>query len=84
MSRRGREAATPPGAARPTVTVCRGCCCGTPRAPHLDHAAQLADLRTSLADVASLGRVFKVPPARRRPARTLAALSGSPQYVHWT
>ncbi|MFE7569913.1 hypothetical protein ACFU76_23605, partial [Streptomyces sp. NPDC057539] len=25
-----------------------------------------------------LGRVFKVPPARRRPARTLAALSDHP------
>ncbi|MFF5393455.1 hypothetical protein ACFY5H_35060, partial [Streptomyces sp. NPDC013012] len=28
----------------------------------------------------TLGRVSKVPPARRRPARTLAALSGSPRY----
>ncbi|MFE4373384.1 (2Fe-2S) ferredoxin domain-containing protein [Streptomyces sp. NPDC056835] len=56
MSRRGREAATPPGAARPTVTVCRGCCCGTPKVPHLDHAAQLAGLRASLADVASVRR----------------------------
>ncbi|MGW2512885.1 (2Fe-2S) ferredoxin domain-containing protein [Streptomyces scopuliridis] len=56
MSRRSREAATPPGAVRPTVTVCRGCCCGTPKVPRLDHAAQLADLRTSLADVASVRR----------------------------
>ncbi|MFE2493066.1 (2Fe-2S) ferredoxin domain-containing protein [Streptomyces scopuliridis] len=56
MSRRSREAATPPGAARPTVTVCRGCCCGTPKVPRLDHAAQLADLRTSLAGVASVRR----------------------------
>ncbi|MEV8390575.1 MULTISPECIES: (2Fe-2S) ferredoxin domain-containing protein [unclassified Streptomyces] len=56
MSRRSRKAATPPGAARPTVTVCRGCCCGTPKVPHLDHAAQLADLRASLADVASVRR----------------------------
>ncbi|MFE7569123.1 (2Fe-2S) ferredoxin domain-containing protein [Streptomyces sp. NPDC057539] len=56
MSRRSRKADTPPGAARPTVTVCRGCCCGTPEVPHLDHAAQLADLRASLADVASVRR----------------------------
>ncbi|RSS86402.1 hypothetical protein EF919_36705 [Streptomyces sp. WAC02707] len=25
----------------------------------------------------------KVPPARRRPARTLAALSGSPRYIQY-
>ncbi|WP_326609435.1 (2Fe-2S) ferredoxin domain-containing protein [Streptomyces scopuliridis] len=56
MSRRSREAATPPGAARPTVTVCRGCCCGTPKVPRLDHAAQLTDLRASLANVASVRR----------------------------
>ncbi|MCL7379893.1 (2Fe-2S) ferredoxin domain-containing protein [Streptomyces sp. 35G-GA-8] len=56
MSRRSRKAASPPGAARPTVTVCRGCCCGTPKVPHLDHVAQLADLRASLADVASVRR----------------------------
>lgn len=52
---------TPPpghdgGAARPTVTVCRGCCCGTPKVPHLDHEAQLADLRTSLAGVTMVRR----------------------------
>ncbi|MEV6425948.1 (2Fe-2S) ferredoxin domain-containing protein [Streptomyces sp. NPDC051662] len=56
MSRRSREAAIPPGSARPTVTVCRGCCCGTPKVPRLDHAAQLTDLRRSLADVASVRR----------------------------
>ncbi|MFE4537104.1 (2Fe-2S) ferredoxin domain-containing protein [Streptomyces scopuliridis] len=56
MNRRGREAATPPGAARPTVTVCRGCCCGTPKVPRLDHAAQLTELRGSLAEVASVRR----------------------------
>ncbi|MDJ0383195.1 (2Fe-2S) ferredoxin domain-containing protein [Streptomyces sp. G-G2] len=57
MSRRGKKAAPAPGAARPTVTVCRGCCCGTPaKVPRLDHAAQLTDLRTSLADVAIVRR----------------------------
>jgi hypothetical protein len=50
---------TPPpghdgGAARPTVTVCRGCCCGTPKVSRLDHTAQLADLRQSLARVATI------------------------------
>jgi hypothetical protein len=42
------------GPARPTVTVCRGCCCGTPKVPRLNHAAQLADLRESLARVATV------------------------------
>ena len=58
MSRRSPRRAVPaPGAARPTVTVCRGCCCGTPKVPRLDHPAQLEDLRTSLADVALVRRV---------------------------
>ncbi|MYT73599.1 MULTISPECIES: (2Fe-2S) ferredoxin domain-containing protein [unclassified Streptomyces] len=62
MSRRSRRprAAAPdgaPGGARCTVTVCRGCCCGTPaKVPHLDHAAQLADLRSALAGVAMIRR----------------------------
>jgi (2Fe-2S) ferredoxin len=56
VSRRSRKAAPTPGAARPTVTVCRGCCCGTPKVPRLDHTAQLADLRQSLADVATVRR----------------------------
>ncbi|MCY0933961.1 (2Fe-2S) ferredoxin domain-containing protein [Streptomyces sp. H34-S4] len=57
MSRRGKKTTPAPGAPRPTVTVCRGCCCGTPaKVPHLDHAAQLADLRTSLTDVAMVRR----------------------------
>ena len=38
----------------PTVTVCRGCCCGTPKVSRLDHTAQLADLRQSLARVATI------------------------------
>ncbi|THA70477.1 (2Fe-2S) ferredoxin domain-containing protein [Streptomyces sp. A0642] len=62
MSRRTRKAASgkatsTPQAPRPTVTVCRGCCCGTPeKVPHLDHEAQLADLRTLLAGVAMVRR----------------------------
>ncbi|MFG2409525.1 (2Fe-2S) ferredoxin domain-containing protein [Streptomyces brevispora] len=58
MSRRSKKAAPVSGAARPTVTVCRGCCCGTAaKIPRLDHEAQLADLRTSLAGVAMVRRV---------------------------
>ncbi|MFE4490968.1 (2Fe-2S) ferredoxin domain-containing protein [Streptomyces niveus] len=42
---------------RPMVTVCRGCCCGTTaKVPHLDHEAQLTDLRTSLSAVAMVRR----------------------------
>ncbi|SEL80902.1 hypothetical protein [Streptacidiphilus jiangxiensis] len=55
MSRRSRaNKPAPAGAGRPTVTVCRGCCCGTPKIPRLDHAAQLAELRTALADSAAV------------------------------
>jgi (2Fe-2S) ferredoxin len=33
-----------------TVTVCRGCCCGTPgKHPGVDHAGQLARLRAAVA-----------------------------------
>ncbi|MEV1091208.1 (2Fe-2S) ferredoxin domain-containing protein [Streptomyces microflavus] len=60
MSRRGKKAAQgapETRAARPTVTVCRGCCCGTAaKVPRLDHEAQLTDLRTSLAGVAMVRR----------------------------
>jgi hypothetical protein len=55
MSRRDRAArAASAQPALPTVTVCRGCCCGTPKIPRLDHAAQLRDLRAALAGNASL------------------------------
>lgn len=51
MSRSSRDR-TPAG---PTVTVCRGCCCGTERKhPAVDHRAQLEKLR---ADTAGAGRV---------------------------
>ncbi len=57
MSKRHpRKAAPAAGAAQPTVTLCRGCCCGTPKIPRLDHDAQLADLRTPLAEVAMVRR----------------------------
>ncbi|WP_186777676.1 (2Fe-2S) ferredoxin domain-containing protein [Streptomyces salinarius] len=59
MSRRTRRdrAASPAGAARCTVTVCRGCCCGTAaKVPRLDHEAQLAALRSALGNVAAVRR----------------------------
>ncbi|MFD8298779.1 (2Fe-2S) ferredoxin domain-containing protein [Streptomyces bauhiniae] len=54
MSRRSRRAAPGPGAVRPTVTVCRGCCCGTPKVAGLDHAAQLRDLRAAVDGTATV------------------------------
>ncbi|MFJ4919529.1 (2Fe-2S) ferredoxin domain-containing protein [Streptomyces sp. NPDC088725] len=57
MSRRNKKAVPAPGAVRPTVTVCRDCCCGTPKVPGIDHAAQLADLRSSLTEVATVRSV---------------------------
>ncbi|MGW1227760.1 (2Fe-2S) ferredoxin domain-containing protein [Streptomyces sp. NPDC002530] len=59
MSGRTRRAraAVPSGPPRCTVTVCRGCCCGTPgKVPHLDHEAQLTDLRTALSGIAAIRR----------------------------
>ncbi|MFD8595768.1 (2Fe-2S) ferredoxin domain-containing protein [Kitasatospora sp. NPDC059646] len=60
MSRRSdrtRQTAEAAAAARCTVTVCRGCCCGVAaKNPRLDHEAQLDDLRTALAGVAAVRR----------------------------
>ncbi|MEU1465090.1 (2Fe-2S) ferredoxin domain-containing protein [Streptomyces sp. NPDC005727] len=52
MSR--RKAAKEQAAPRCTVTVCRGCCCGTAKVPGVDHAAQLATLRAELGVVAQV------------------------------
>lgn len=39
----------------PTVTVCRGCCCGTVKKhPTIDHGARLANLRDLVEGVANL------------------------------
>ncbi|MFF9086212.1 (2Fe-2S) ferredoxin domain-containing protein [Streptomyces sp. NPDC014991] len=58
MSKRSRRNASAPaagaGTARPTVTVCRGCCCGTPKVPGLDHTAQLRGLREALDGTATV------------------------------
>ncbi|MGW2823018.1 (2Fe-2S) ferredoxin domain-containing protein [Streptomyces sp. NPDC001443] len=55
MSRRKTPAA--PVAPRCTVTVCRGCCCGTAKAPGVDHKAQLAALKDELGPVARIRTV---------------------------
>ncbi|RZE96693.1 (2Fe-2S) ferredoxin domain-containing protein [Streptomyces albidoflavus] len=54
MSKRSRRAAPGPDTARPTVTVCRGCCCGTPKVLGLDHTAQLRELRQALDGTATV------------------------------
>ncbi|MET7495307.1 (2Fe-2S) ferredoxin domain-containing protein [Streptomyces sp900116325] len=54
MSRRKAVAAV---AARCTVTVCRGCCCGTPKVPGMDDAAQLAELKAQVATIARVRAV---------------------------
>ncbi|WP_369393826.1 (2Fe-2S) ferredoxin domain-containing protein [Streptomyces sp. CG1] len=56
MSRRIRRTGAPvsAGPATCTVTVCRGCCCGTEKIPGLDHPGQLALLRQALADSAQV------------------------------
>ncbi|MFI9722708.1 (2Fe-2S) ferredoxin domain-containing protein [Streptomyces sp. NPDC052396] len=59
MTRRNRKAAhATAGAARCTATVCRGCCCGTPRSPGSTTPPKLAQLRAPLAGQAQV-RVVK-------------------------
>jgi (2Fe-2S) ferredoxin len=49
MSRKQRTASNSPADRGPTVTVCRGCCCGRPeKNPGVDHAGQLAALREAI------------------------------------
>lgn len=57
MSRRPRKDVPAQGADRPTVSVCRGCCCGTEKIPGVDHAAQLARLRSGLEGTATVRAV---------------------------
>ncbi|MER6070370.1 (2Fe-2S) ferredoxin domain-containing protein [Streptomyces sp. NPDC001817] len=51
---RGEAAPASRTAAGCTVTVCRGCCCGTAKIPGPDHAAQLDRLRRALARIAQV------------------------------
>ncbi|MFD7875351.1 (2Fe-2S) ferredoxin domain-containing protein, partial [Streptomyces sp. NPDC059766] len=55
MSR--RKAPAPQGEARCTVTVCRGCCCGTGKIPGVDHTGQLATLKSGLGALARVRAV---------------------------
>jgi (2Fe-2S) ferredoxin len=85
-----RQASARPAPAADTpgclVTVCRGCCCGTPgKHPGVDHSAHLARLRTAVADggrlrqsgcldLCELSNVVVVGPSaagRRKGGRTL-------------
>ncbi|MYW04123.1 (2Fe-2S) ferredoxin domain-containing protein [Streptomyces sp. SID3343] len=51
MGRRRSNTPTAPTHSAPcTVTVCRGCCCGTAKVAAEDHAAQVSELRGALAD----------------------------------
>ncbi|WP_406279745.1 (2Fe-2S) ferredoxin domain-containing protein [Embleya sp. NBC_00896] len=52
MARRSRPnpPAQPVRSAPCTVTVCRGCCCGTAKIAGDDHADQVAGLRAALTD----------------------------------
>lgn len=52
-----RRKVSAPAEPRCTVTVCRGCCCGTDKVPGVDHAAQLAALRTELSSDARVRAV---------------------------
>ncbi|MER7739617.1 (2Fe-2S) ferredoxin domain-containing protein [Streptomyces sp. NPDC096538] len=53
--RRGKAPAQ--AAPRCTVTVCRGCCCGTAKVPGTDHAAQLAVHKAELGAIAQVRAV---------------------------
>ncbi|GAA3007665.1 (2Fe-2S) ferredoxin domain-containing protein [Streptomyces fulvorobeus] len=57
MSRRSRKAAPEPGTPRPTVSVCRGCCCGTEKIPGVDHAGQLRRLKETAGGAATVRAV---------------------------
>ncbi|MCX4656257.1 (2Fe-2S) ferredoxin domain-containing protein [Streptomyces microflavus] len=57
MSRRPRKDVPAQGVPRPTVSVCRGCCCGTEKIPGVDHAAQLTRLRSGLDGAATVRAV---------------------------
>ncbi|MEU6577966.1 (2Fe-2S) ferredoxin domain-containing protein [Streptomyces sp. NPDC046805] len=49
-----RRKAAPQTAPRCTITVCRGCCCGTDKIPGVDHRSQLATLKAELGPTAQV------------------------------
>ncbi|MBP2052893.1 (2Fe-2S) ferredoxin [Streptomyces griseochromogenes] len=52
-----RRKAPAQGEPRCSVTVCRGCCCGTAKIPGVDHATQLNTLKAELSAVARIWAV---------------------------
>ena len=57
MSKRppkARPGATSDAPTRCTIIVCRGCCCGTPKIPDLNHAAQYTGLKRALEHAATV------------------------------
>jgi (2Fe-2S) ferredoxin len=66
-----------PGANGPTVTLCRGCCCGTTRKhPGVDHAGQVQRLRDGTAGA---GRVTLSDCLDACAQSTVAVVSPSPE-----
>ncbi|CAM5269811.1 (2Fe-2S) ferredoxin domain-containing protein OS=Streptomyces cyaneofuscatus OX=66883 GN=G3I52_30270 PE=4 SV=1 [Streptomyces cyaneofuscatus] len=55
MSRRPRKDVPAQSVPRPTVSVCRGCCCG--EVPGVDRAARLSRLRSGLEGAATVRAV---------------------------
>jgi hypothetical protein len=73
---------------KPTVTVCRGCCCGTTRKhPTIDHEAQLANLRSLIEDVGNLRVTDCLGPCERSnviavsPSRSGRLIGGRPTWL---
>ncbi|OYN76075.1 hypothetical protein CG716_23600 [Mycolicibacterium sphagni] len=73
---------------RPTVTMCRGCCCGTTRKhPGFDHDAQLVLLRDLLRGVANFRITDCLGPCERSnvlvvsPSRTGHQSGGRPTWL---
>jgi (2Fe-2S) ferredoxin len=79
---------TSPAQAAPcTVSVCRGCCCGTAKVPLLDHAEQLARLRQNLEQVCQVRETGCLDVCERanvvvvQPSRAGRAAGGRPVWL---
>lgn len=75
-------------AALPTVTVCRGCCCGTEsKHPDVDHPARLERLRAAVSDRARVRVSDCLGPCERSdvlvvlPASAGRARGGQPTWL---
>ncbi|MBL1103469.1 (2Fe-2S) ferredoxin domain-containing protein [Streptomyces sp. 5-8] len=85
MSRRKAPAAQ--AASRCTVTVCRGCCCGTAKVPGVDHAGQVTTLRAELGAAAQVRVVNCLDACERanvivvQPSSTGRAAGGRPVWL---